>query len=412
MHARPTHPIGTPQQQRRQNWSRWPLTWSIALVTGLGLVLLSPSMVQARTFQCRAGDVACLIASIKQVNSQPRSTHDIRLAAGVYTLTAVESEVKGPNGLPSITGSLTIRGAGSDLTILERQVGARSFRLIHVAGTGKLTLEGLTLHGGGNTHSSDDALFEGAGLYNDGGIVAITDTSFVNNTNRADNGGGLYNNGGTVTIMRSTFARNSGRDGGGLYNTGALTITNSTLVENLAFEGGAVLSEGMLTVINSTVARNLGDTASITSITSANPTRILNSTIVENDGFSPATIVACGGVVGFAVLQNTILAHNVCNGYPSDCFPTSLGNNLVRDPGECAISLDLLPSDQIGDPGLGAFTDDGTSGNGHYPLLHDSDAIDAANPAACPKTDQLGEKRVRTCDIGSIEFQGTAVSSQ
>jgi hypothetical protein len=51
-------------------------------------------------------------------------------------------------------------------------------------------------------------------------------------------------------------------------------------------------------------------------------------------------------------------------------------------------------------------------GDGHFPLLPTSRAINAANSKACPKTDQLGEPRSKPCDLGSIEFQGTVVSSQ
>jgi hypothetical protein len=61
---------------------------------------------------------------------------------------------------------------------------------------------------------------------------------------------------------------------------------------------------------------------------------------------------------------------------------------------------------------LGPFTDDSTPGDGHLPLQADSPAIDRGNDAACPKTDQLGEKRVGPCDIGAIEFQEKIVSSR
>jgi hypothetical protein len=55
---------------------------------------------------------------------------------------------------------------------------------------------------------------------------------------------------------------------------------------------------------------------------------------------------------------------------------------------------------------LNAFTTgDGAPGHGHFPLLQNSQAIDAGNDAACPTTDQLGQLRVGQCDIGAIEFQ-------
>src|SRR5262249_53079161 len=81
---------------------------------------------------------------------------------------------------------------------------------------------------------------------------------------------------------------------------------------------------------------------------------------------------------------------------------TSGGNNLIRDPVGCAINLQ--PSDLTGDAGLGPFTDDGTPGNGHFPLLPTSRAIDAANASVCPEKDQIGQPRKPHCDIGAIEF--------
>jgi hypothetical protein len=56
---------------------------------------------------------------------------------------------------------------------------------------------------------------------------------------------------------------------------------------------------------------------------------------------------------------------------------------------------------------LAAFTDDGTPGNGHFPLLQTSRVIDVGNDTACPLTDQLGQPRVGQCDIGAIEFQSS-----
>src|SRR5262245_33084436 len=81
----------------------------------------------------------------------------------------------------------------------------------------------------------------------------------------------------------------------------------------------------------------------------------------------------------------------------------SLGTNLIGHPTECPLGLQA--SDLTGDPGLDAFTDDGMPGNGHFPLLSTSQAINKGNDAACPPTDQLEQPRVGQCDIGAIEFQ-------
>src|SRR5439155_13455117 len=145
---------------------------------------------------------------------------------------------------------------------------------------------------------------------------------------------------------------------------------------------------------------------------------------ITNSTFSHNASATCGGAIlsqigsaSSVVLQNTILALNQANPAvdPSlcgnitigsgDCFGpvTSLDNNLIGDPTGCTITLGS--KDLTGDPGLGTFSDNGTPGNGHFPLLSTSRAIDAANDAACPPTDQLGQPRAGHCDIGAIEFQ-------
>lgn len=240
------------------------------------------------------------------------------------------------------------------------------------------------------------------------GIIASNVLSF-------GSGGGLYVTGtATVTITASTLVNNTAYSfGGGLYIAGAtVTITNTTVLGNSAIIGGGGLANGgTLTLINSTVARNSVAQGTGGGINSSGTTRILNSTIVENWG-RDSVGGTFGGVVGSMTLQNTIIAHNLYDNFPGDCSlgVTSLGNNVISDPAACPI--ERLSSDLIGDPSLGNYTDDGTPGDGHFPLLQGSRAINGANPTVCPKTDQLGEKRVGPCDIGAIEFQGTAVSSQ
>src|SRR5262249_14341216 len=135
---------------------------------------------------------------------------------------------------------------------------------------------------------------------------------------------------------------------------------------------------------------------------------ITNSTLANNTGpagnLNNATVYS--GPSATTTLQNTIVARNTdSNGIPvRDCTGTvaSGGNNIIGNPVGCAI--DLQPSDITGDPGLGPFTDNGRPGNGHFPLLHTSRAIDAANDAVCPKKDQIGQPRKPHCDIGAIEF--------
>ena len=66
-------------------------------------------------FFCPAGNVTCLIAAINASN-QNGQENTINIEVGTYTLRAIDNNVigpegllEGPNGLPSITGRITIR---------------------------------------------------------------------------------------------------------------------------------------------------------------------------------------------------------------------------------------------------------------------------------------------------------------
>jgi len=405
----------------------------VALGAAFGLTLAAPPPAQAKTFECGAGDVLCLTAAIVEANTNGQSENTIFLDAGTYSLTAVDNNTDGPNGLPSITSSLNLIGAGADNTVIERPASSPAFRLMHVAGTGHVTLKQLTVRGGCLCGLFGPSR-RGAGLFNDGGSVTIIDSTFINNsaigagasgaglynadgtvtvTNSilsgntaagpAAGGGGIYNAaGGSVTIRHSTLANNVGSaGGGGIVNEpgGTVTITRSSLSSNKTFDpgvGGGIDNLGSLTITNSTISGNSGrSSGGIANL--GGTVMITNSTISGNSGQN------AGGVSGSVVaLQNTILALNESFFAPDCSAVTSLGNNLIGSTTKCDIILQ--PSDLIGDPGLDTFIDDGTPGNGHYPLLPFSPAIDAGNDEACPKRDQIGQKRHRPCDIGAIEF--------
>src|SRR5262252_5243489 len=121
--AQRTAPLQPPTRTGARR--RWRLTWRVAAMVILGLALARPSVVRAKTFHCSAGDVQCLIAAIKEANTNG-TMNRIRLEAGTYTLTAVDNDMDGPNGLPSITSPqpLTIQGAGAEATIIERDPSA------------------------------------------------------------------------------------------------------------------------------------------------------------------------------------------------------------------------------------------------------------------------------------------------
>jgi len=407
-------------EQRTAQWQQhtlmvvWWCPWWLGIVCGVLLLslvnLAHPS--QAADFACAVGDVACLINAINQANANGEA-NTITLEAGTYTLTAVDNTTDGDNGLPSVTSTLTIRGAGAETTIIARGSGVPAFRLVHIAAAGMVTLDRLTLQGG---------LFPGIGSA--GGILnrgTLTLHQSIVAHNNVDEGIGGIDNRGTLTLQQSTVAHNTAALGGtgGILNDlgGTLLLTESAVVDNHANGYGGIFNDGVLFLTNSTVANNSGSGPEGTTggIRNGGTALLTNATMTQNhaEGISPRAgginnDVGQTGLLGQTVLVNTILAGNTSSasfGAPApDCagVVTSLGHNLIGDPTGCTITLQL--SDLTGAPGLDTFTDNGTPGNGHFPLLPASQAIDTGNDAVCPRTDQLRQRRIGPCDIGAIRF--------
>ena len=256
--------------------SGWGMGWRRqGQVLGMLLGLLGCwQMGHAAEFTCPAGDeaaVACLIDAINAANANGEE-NTITLAAGSYTLQEVHNDTDGPNGLPSITSPLTLTGAGADATIIERQTSDPSgdtlaFCLLHVTATGRLTLTGVTLQGGGAE------LFEsagaGGGLRNSGGLVTLTNVTLAHNSTD-HGGGGISNDGGTMTLTHVTLTDNDGLEGGGcivnaarfgdggIINRGTMTLTHVTLAHNSASDdaGGCIINGGTMTLTHVTLTGN------------------------------------------------------------------------------------------------------------------------------------------------------------
>lgn len=113
---------------------------------------------------------------------------------------------------------------------------------------------------------------------------------------------------------------------------------------------------------------------------------------------------------GKVELGNTIVAENSSARKGPECYGdiTSKRHNIVGDRSDCALSPTM--SDQLGaswnviDPRLGPLQGNGGPTESHG-LSLDSPAIDAADNATCPSTDQRGASRPQgaACDIGAYD---------
>jgi hypothetical protein len=252
--------------------------------------------------------VDCLIAAIHEANANGEE-NTITLAAGTYTLTAVDNTTDGPNGLPSITSALTLEGAGADTTILARAATAPPFGLVYVAASGNLTLARITLRGGGcSPPFFDSCHFSGGGIFNDAGTVTLTQSTVAENRIHGD-AGGFFKNAGTVTLTQSTVTGNvnRGEEGGALFNyAGTLTLVQSTVADNSGFRAGGLVSiGGTVTLTQSTVVGNRGSPSSGVGgiIQRGGTLRITQSRIIGNSG-SSGGLVSIGGTV--TLTQSTV----------------------------------------------------------------------------------------------------------
>ena len=390
----------------------------IQLVVYALLIFFTPPLLSAAVFHIPAGDVPGLIAAINTAN-QNGQQNTINLAPGTFTLTTVDN-FDGPSsrgtGLPVISTNITIRGESDVTTIIQRDLNAPLFRIFRVDIAGTLTLEHVAIKGG-NVFGGTG----GGGILNFGVTNIVNSTVLKNSAGDAD-GGGIFNLAGTLNIAHSFIVNNLGDvAGSGITNqAGILNLTDSTVSQN--FFSAGIVTGGPTTIKNSTIEFN-GDGRGAGGIDDRFATlEIINSTIAHNDGeglanflgtirITNSTIADNSAAIsndgGTVELQNAIIAKNDQSRFGSPAIAcqgviSSAGNNLIEDPFKCPIQL--LPSDLVGDPGLGNFIDDGAPGQGRFPLLAGSQAINAGNDAACFATDQLDTPRNGGCDIGAVEF--------
>ncbi len=299
---------------------------------------------------------------------------------GADTITLVE-DVTLQEGLPTVTSVITIEGKGFTIS------GRGRNRIFDIE-RGELTLRNMTLEGGRATYGAAIRLRGSA-------RAAIDQVTFTKNT--ADGGAAIASMSAdaNATVSRSSFARNRSNDYGGAINVtrGSVTISKSSFTGNQAgFFGGALHTEyGNIAVSDSTFIDNSAigggvlnahfGKATLTHVTMLNNLATQsNGNAINNEGSA-------------IYLRNSIVGGG---GEAEDCSGglTQTRGNLSED-GTC------ITRGLFGDPMLS-----GSKGQPAWrPPLDGSPAIDAADPAFCSETDQIGTPRPQGggCDIGAIE---------
>jgi hypothetical protein len=429
---------------------------SIALVvaTGMAIVVAQQHPAFASSHEVNAGTVTELIDALEAANAPGAGPVVINLMANEYVLDAVDNNTNGPNGLPSIQGDVTIVGSGA---VIQRsdEDGTADFRIVHVAGSGKLMLEGVEIRNGGQTSGggifnnggtvtvlnstisgnsatqtigggirnaaggtvtvvnstiSANSSARGGGIDNVNGTVTVINSTISGNSANSAGGGGIFNNGGTVTVVNSTIRGNSANSGGGIYNadTSTVTVVNSTISGNTAnFDGGGIYNSGTLTVVNSTISGNSAANSG-GGIFHATGTVTLTGTIVAGNLASNGPDVQ--GAMNSASNYNLI-----GNGSNMSGIGDGVNNNIVG-----VDVADVLDSNGLQDNGgptqTIALVDDSETNPAlnHIPMGEIGCGVsDAEIPV---HIDQRGQPRPggteNRCDIGAYELVSPFVEHQ
>jgi hypothetical protein len=372
-----------------------------------------------------------LRAAVTAADANPGST--IRLGTGTY---AIGNAQDAPGtGQLLITAPMSIIGTGpggsSGTTVAQTD---HLSRVIEVSGpiSGTVSLSGLEVTGGDpKPVPGPDAL--GGGILTNAAL-SLDDVLVSGNQARAADGGagGSGGDGGTGA-------------GGGIYDDGALlTITNSTVNNNEASggaggaggaagnaEGGGIAAGTMpstgLSVTNSTITANTvtagstgaGGTAGSDyggGVFSASGTiTMVSDTLAGNTAAGPA---GTGGNLwaGQAVtLRDVLIAGGVAtgaSGLHSNCALsgtlTDFGGNLEDSGSTPQCGLDASAhADKLVAPGAAGLQSlSGTAGSAPptIALAAGSPAIDAGGTCAVT-VDERGQPRGIPCDIGAFEGQ-------
>ena len=118
------------------------------------------------------------------------------------------------------------------------------------------------------TIKNNDAPNQGGGLYLQANTTNLNDVTIRENKAINNQGGGIFFNGGEINLNDSHLIENSaGVEGGGLYiNFGTANVTSTDFSQNFTTHatefgkgGGAFLNSGLLTVTDSTFEQNVSD---------------------------------------------------------------------------------------------------------------------------------------------------------
>ncbi len=417
------------------------------------------SYVVFGSFQCETGPHTYQVSTGAQLNhaiacaNQSAGADVIELSADITYGKAHVTNASGSTATAAITSEITIDGQGH---VLQRDAGLpacndfqnnepHEFRLLHVAPTGDLNLQNITLNNGCADGLATEA--SGGAVLNQG-LLSVSNSVFNNNQARV--GGAIANlefEAAISAISHSQFTDNQASTGGAVFNGSSASVSfinNNQFTNNQALFGGALanVNGGFITAIeNNTFVGNHADNGG-GAINNTNGSGVAafidnlnNNTFsgnssgqtggalisffssignASNNTFYQNTAMTVGAAVRFdsagsSALINSLFVGNNLNGTPENCSTTSgiFANNLSDIGGSgCGINSDTININlDIALANNGCVTPlvDGSCVLTHA-LGVGSAAIDAAFMGTF--TDQRGFGVTGTRDVGAFEHDG------
>ncbi len=207
----------------------------------------------ARTVQvpCSVGGRHGLVAAITAAN---RAGGGVLNLAGRcrYTLRTRNNRTDGGNGLPVLTGRITINGRLGTTIGRSTASSTPEFRIIEVGKRANVTITRVTITGGRLTSDAS----QGGGIDNEGTISSLSNDTIRGNS--AGFGGGVFNNGTITKFSDDSLLANRAGNGGAVASLQTIsTFTNDKVVGNSAGIGGGITNGGLISRLShSTISDN------------------------------------------------------------------------------------------------------------------------------------------------------------
>ncbi|MFC1995154.1 nitrous oxide reductase family maturation protein NosD, partial [Chloroflexota bacterium] len=243
---------------------------AIFLVSSLALVIMPANPVSAQSIwyvdddNCPgpgSGAVGDPFCKIQDAIDAASAGDTIEIAAGTYYEYSI-----------TIDKSLTVQGAGMDITIIDAQYMSNVFRIGDTVDMSGMTIQNGKWSMGGGIGSGfepltlTDCIIKGNEVSMFGGGIVhegpLTMTNCTVSGNKAEiNGGGIgraFGVSADLKMTNCTISENTANHGGGIYNWFSLIdLTGCTISGNTAVnQGGGIYCQGDIALTNCTISGN------------------------------------------------------------------------------------------------------------------------------------------------------------